>query len=62
MMKHKGKMGSMKKSGAGMGGSNNNINGKRGMAEAMSMRSPSAPKRVVPAPTMERTLGPGSRC
>lgn len=44
------------------GGSNNNANGKRGMAEAMAMRSPSTPKRVVPAPTMKGTMGPGSRC
>lgn len=55
------KRGGKSKSGKA-GGSNNNVNGKIGMQEAMSMRSPSMPKRVVPAPTMKGTMGPGSRC
>lgn len=58
-MKSKGKAKGSKRSG---GGSNNNVNGARGIKEAMSMRSPSKPMRVVPAPTMKNTLGPGSRC
>lgn len=41
--------------------SNNNVNGSSGMSAAMANRSPEKPLRVVPAPTMKATLGPGSR-
>ena len=52
-----------KRSGKGYsgGGSNNNVNGKSGMAKAMAERSPSRPARVVKAPTHSGTMGPGSR-
>lgn len=41
--------------------SNNDTNGMKGMDIAMSNRSPLKPQRVVPAPSMKATLGPGSR-
>lgn len=40
---------------------NNNTGGAKAVSEAMSFRSASKPARVVPAPTMANTLGPGSR-
>lgn len=49
--------------GARVTGSNDDVDGERGMASAMMEggTAPNEPMRVRPAPTMEATLGPGSR-
>ena len=53
--------GAPKRKGYSGGASNNNVNGKQGMNNAMSLVSPARPKSGTPAPSMKATLGPGSR-
>jgi hypothetical protein len=53
--------GAPKRKGYSGGAGNNNCNGKQGMANAMSLTSPAKPKSGTPAPSMAKTLGPGSR-
>lgn len=43
-------------------GSVNSDDGTRAIKQTMEDRKEPMPERINPAPTMERTLGPGSRC